>query len=192
MVFDHLTSDATTENLKTMERNGISTANAIASSAWNTLSSQVFICYLLIHHIGPVEFRLDFSLVATVLVCLTVSDIVFYYSHRLLHRALPQMHLMHCCKRSSLSTNGFFHPVDMSLEFGGPSIAIIFITLYVFKDTFALLVSLVAVTSWYFFSHDEYIKMAYYHHQHVDSNYTLYVSTRRHDPQEKMRKAILH
>eukprot|EP01127_Copromyxa_protea_P021013 TRINITY_DN7122_c0_g1_i2.p1 TRINITY_DN7122_c0_g1~~TRINITY_DN7122_c0_g1_i2.p1 ORF type:complete len:209 (+),score=21.40 TRINITY_DN7122_c0_g1_i2:36-629(+) len=149
-IFDYLTSDATSENLKTMEKNGISRLRALGTVAFNVMSGTLFPAIVVIYWVGPVEYRFDLSLVFTVLICLAVSEVLFYYSHQYLHRNLPHLHLMHhCCKRSSFTTNSFFHPLDLVMEFTGPVVSLFVLTLYVFNDPFAFLVGLAILTTWY-------------------------------------------
>eukprot|EP01127_Copromyxa_protea_P008552 TRINITY_DN1964_c0_g1_i5.p1 TRINITY_DN1964_c0_g1~~TRINITY_DN1964_c0_g1_i5.p1 ORF type:complete len:233 (+),score=9.16 TRINITY_DN1964_c0_g1_i5:234-932(+) len=149
-VLDYLTSTATSENLDTMERSGIPRYWALVIAAFNLATGTLLPAIVTIYFVGPVEYRFDLSLVLTVLFSLAIADITFYCFHMYLHRNLPHLHLMHhCCKRTSYTTNAFFHPLDLIMEFSGPALSLIILVRYVFRDPFALLVGLAVLPTWY-------------------------------------------
>eukprot|EP01127_Copromyxa_protea_P008553 TRINITY_DN1964_c0_g1_i6.p1 TRINITY_DN1964_c0_g1~~TRINITY_DN1964_c0_g1_i6.p1 ORF type:complete len:171 (+),score=12.10 TRINITY_DN1964_c0_g1_i6:453-965(+) len=133
-----------------MERSGIPRYWALVIAAFNLATGTLLPAIVTIYFVGPVEYRFDLSLVLTVLFSLAIADITFYCFHMYLHRNLPHLHLMHhCCKRTSYTTNAFFHPLDLIMEFSGPALSLIILVRYVFRDPFALLVGLAVLPTWY-------------------------------------------
>jgi hypothetical protein len=117
---------------------------------FNVFTGTLLPAVVVIYGVGPIEYRFDFSLVWHVVACLATSDVLFYFSHQYLHRHMPQVHLFHhCCRRASFNSNALFDPLDLAVEFTGPVLSLIFLTLYVFRDPFAFLVGLGIITAWY-------------------------------------------
>ena len=67
----------------------------------------------------------------------------------------------------------------MALEFAGPFLLLLGSHLVIWRDPFALLVSLITLHTWYAVDHSENLRLFHYdHHKHVDSVYTIYTRIR--------------
>lgn len=190
---DVLTSDALSENLASLEKNGFSRSRvatiAFLNYSLGTIVPALVVCGYL-HQQVVIPYRFDFTLVWHVGFCLAVSEVLFFYSHRYMHQHMPQVHFLHhCCKRPSFTTNLLFDPVDLAIEFTGPVLGLIFFTLVVFDDPLAMIVGMGIITAWYASDHDEYLQLHHYHHhKFINSNYAIYIKVPGYDPKDQIRK----
>jgi len=191
--FDFLTSDSTQHNWHILRYNGFSSSFLFFVCSFNFLTA--FIPnYIAVRYMVPDDqsYSISPSHLLPVVVNLVISDVVFYLAHRHLHRHLPHLHVMHhCCRRSSTTTNLFFDPTDLALEFTGPVLCILFLCALVWKDPMVLMLSLSVQLSWYGIDHDEYLRLPHwYHHSKINSNYSIYASLRSHDKREGVRALL--
>ena len=110
---------------------------------------------------------------------LQLNLVLFYFSHKLLHQTKigANLHLMHhCCIHTSRSTNLWFHPLDLLIEFFGPFTLNYLYWLYS-KDTFVLILVAGVMQAWYGGTHDENISNHHREHHHkINSDYPIYIS----------------
>lgn len=137
------------------------------------------------------EFSLNLILTAAFLVA--VSDWFFYVFHRLLHEYLPKVHLLHhCCVYSSLTTNAFFEPLDVMLEFAAPVLFMRLVALKLLDSSWALILGQAVLTTYYTLTHDEYLCFQHAkHHRGCATGYFIYNDYFYSDPKkEKVRTLI--
>lgn len=106
------------------------------------------------------------------------TDPVFFLFHKALHDYWPSLHLLHhCCIRSSLTTNLFFHPGDLALEFTAPIMSMWAVAVFVVGDPWVFAFGFALLWAWYTLSHDEWLGLQHArHHRHCGSNYFIYVN----------------
>jgi hypothetical protein len=137
---------------------------------------------------GPYDLRFF----AAVLSSMAVAELMFYTGHRYMHQHWPERHLFHhCCTRSSYTTGYLFDPLDIAVEFSGPVLAVVGISLGIFGSPLALFYALTLVFAWYAADHDEMLKLPHwYHHKHINGNYTIYISTGYNDKADRVRQLV--
>eukprot|EP00808_Paulinella_micropora_P017284 g15900.t1 len=177
---DYLTSDATQENLNTMWALGFSGSYVAGCYIFNALTWWVGIKLAVEQLAATSAARCDLPLLLHVAATLATTEVFFFFSHRALHYYAPRLHLLHhCCKRPSYTTNLFFHPLDLAVEFAGPVAAVVLLNTLVFRDPWAMVCSFGVVVGWYGADHDEYLQLPHYlHHRSATGCYTIYVRTR--------------
>ena len=133
MFIDGLASPALSANVTTLRHNGYGDTNILAITLFNSFGSQ-FLGFIVMGLVATQPLASVFIatisnpralcvLVFRVFVNMALGDVLFWWSHRLMHRneRLAFLHrLHHCAKRASWSTNLLFHPIDLLIEFGGP------------------------------------------------------------------------
>jgi hypothetical protein len=189
---DIVTSDATATNIATMKHNGMATSWIAFCWLYNWSTVISLPCVIFYYTCQDFQVHWDLRLVLQVAANLAATEALFTYPHRLMHRHMPQTHLLHhCVVRPSFFSNFLFHPLDLLLEFSAPVLSTILLSLLLWKDSFTLLVSFGIQTAWYAAGHDEYLKLPHwYHHQFVSGNYTIYLNTPVNDPQDQVKKLL--
>jgi hypothetical protein len=118
---DVVTSDATATNIATMKHNGLSTSWIAFCWLYNWLTVISLPCIVFYYTCQDFQTHWDLRLVLQVAANLAATEALFTYPHRLMHRHMPQTHLLHhCVVRPSFFSNFLFHPVDLLLEFSAP------------------------------------------------------------------------
>ena len=194
-LFDFVISDRPWKNLEIMKRNGFTPTYIWAVSIFNTLYFDVAVYYtgrvMLKDEI--VTPRIDVSLILTVVVILFIGDYLFYAAHKILHSTEigARLHLMHhCCIHTSITTNLWFHPLDLLIEFFGPS-SLNLAWWYISNDTFAFIVIFSIMQTWYTMTHDENISNHHGdHHRLVNSDYPIYISYKVPNPKDRVKHMI--
>ena len=190
---DYLTSDATSFNLQILEKNGFSRTHVIRLAVVNLLTSLIP-PYLSITFLAvDVSYQWNYLIPVAIGVNLASTELLFWLSHRYMHRHQPKLHhLHHCCIRPSHTTNLIFDPTDLFIEFGGPIISVVFLSHFFWKDPLVLLLSESLVTGWYLLDHDEYLKFPHtIHHKFITGNYTVYLNTSSKDPYDQVKPLVV-
>jgi sterol desaturase/sphingolipid hydroxylase (fatty acid hydroxylase superfamily) len=121
-IIDATTSERTWYNVKALKSHGYQNWQLVGSAINHSVSwwaTGALATYYFAHQ--QVEARYTLEVVIKSLLLLIPSEFAFTFVHRYLHRNYPQLHFMHhCCTASSFTTNLFFHPLDLILEFGAP------------------------------------------------------------------------
>lgn len=189
ILWDYVRSPTTKSNLERLDGHGykkplmllIMACNLAATNALVTVICAFFGCFD-----EPMR-KIDVPLVSSVVVNLALAEASFTAGHALLHRTrwgASYHDLHHLCQPCSWSTNLLFHPVDMAVEFAGPFVGLVLSHIFILKDPLVLGVSLHVIHAWYAFDHSENLKLYhYFHHQFVDSNYSVYVRHRFPGPE---------
>ena len=112
------------------------------------------------------------------------TDILFFMVHKLLHERLPRIHkLHHCCVYSSQSTNLFFHPIDLAMEFTAPVVAVWigcccipwFDSQLQYHPPWIFALCSATMIGWYAAEHDEWLKFDHVkHHRGCATGYFIY------------------
>jgi sterol desaturase/sphingolipid hydroxylase (fatty acid hydroxylase superfamily) len=178
---DFALSDAPWANLRTMAASGLSPRWSVATALLNLTGVELLMygVYKLDGLGAGFSVHWDRGVLAQAAIGLIIGEITFTAGHRLLHQSwLARFHVMHhCCKRTSHSTNLFFHPVDLAIEFSGPIAALIAMHLLYFRDPWGLVVSATVLQVWYALDHDEHLALPHTrHHTLIDSMYTIYIA----------------
>ena len=129
----------------------------------------------------------------TVIALVAVSDWFFYSTHRLLHERFPKVHLLHhCCIYSSLSTNLFFEPLDILLEFMLPIMFLQFTAVRILGSSWTYILATSVLQTYYTLSHDEWLGWQHTrHHRTTSTGYFIYYPYFSNDPKrEQIRKLI--
>jgi sterol desaturase/sphingolipid hydroxylase (fatty acid hydroxylase superfamily) len=179
LVGDYLTSTATVENVQRMRDHGFSTVGIWATFGFNFLTFQLPYLLLLTTIKETAVFSVENVKVVPIGLLIGLSsDFWFYAGHRLLHDYLPELHKMHhCCIRTSATTNLFFHPGDLAIEFTAPILWTYFMSVYAYGDPFAFVISSCLIGGWYTMSHDENAQLQHSrHHRHIGTNYFIYIN----------------
>ncbi|MDP2437471.1 MAG: sterol desaturase family protein [archaeon] len=201
---DGLISNSPGENVRWLRHNGFGDGFVLGSMAANLVSSAVtgyaLVQYILgaaPHLFAPMGLAGAFVespvRLLEVAANMLLAEAAFTGAHALLHQtSLAPLHRMHhCCRASSFSTNLVFHPLDLALEFSGPVALVAAAHWLLWDDLPVLLLSFVLVQTWYALDHDEYLAFFhYYHHKHINSNYTIYLH-HRSDPQRNALKDLI-
>eukprot|EP00757_Euglenozoa_sp_SAG-D1_P018858 gene18858-6233_t len=182
--------DRSWHNLEQLEANGYSKSSMFLLMMFNIATTITPIGYVWMMYITPVnELAPYFSLglVATTVGTLALTEIGFTFAHTKLHESptLSKFHILHhCCTKSSWSTNGLFHPLDLSLEFTGPVAAVLGLHL-LHGNAWQTCVSYYCVQLWYGMDHDATLNLNHNrnHHGLINANYTVYIS-------QKMQQSI--
>jgi hypothetical protein len=192
-ILDCLTSNATSHNLQVLEKNGFSKPYVMRLAVMNLLTSLIP-PYLSIKFLTTdLEWHWHNQIPLAICVNLAATELLFWLSHRFMHQHLPKLHhLHHCCVRPSHTTNLIFDPTDLFIEFGGPIIAVVCLSHFVWKDPLVLLLSESLVTGWYLLDHDEYLRFPHtIHHMFITGNYTVYLKTSSKDPLDKVKALVI-
>lgn len=94
------------------QKNGISTEKIIFSMTFNYLTGLLLPAAVIILYSDEIVYRFDLSLIFRVVLCLAVSDVLFYYSHRFLHRQMPHVWI-------------FFASIPAKLPYPLPAVALL-------------------------------------------------------------------
>ena len=204
LVGDGLVSNSLGQNIESIKRVLGYSESTIHLIAFINLSLSQLIGYvLMVHVIQDVSFFTpqvlwdhviqNYTLLfLQVLVNLAGTEVLFTWSHRLLHThpKLTSFHVLHhCCTSPSYSTNVLFHPIDLLIEFGGPGIYLLGMHYFIWKQNDALLlITYLIFQLWYAFDHDETLQLYHTkHHTNTDSLYSIYVNMKG-DPKKNILK----
>jgi len=199
-LIDHFNSDNSNKNYKIVKAAGFSDAYI----AFCAIFGHVILSFLgtndnmtLPHYSEDLWFpsKEDLSLktICTGIALVFATDWSFYFVHRILHERFPKIHLLHhCCVFSSLTTNLYFEPLDIMLEFLGPIICIKMVSLYVFDSSWMVVMCTSILQTFYYLSHDEYLNLVHTkHHRGCAPAYFIYNNYFYDDPEkERIRKLI--
>eukprot|EP01084_Bolivina_argentea_P303847 524689_1 len=192
---DFVLSENPWKNVQIMRANGFTPTYILLVSVFN-VSYFVYSYYSLFRvQLADtiITYRFDLSLIITTIVLLAISDFLFYLAHKLLHITDfgAKIHLMHhCCIFSSQTTNLWFHPLDLAIEFFGP-FALIYIWYCINGDVFEFIFITSILQAWYALSHDQNIHLPHYnHHKHNNSDYPIYISYKDPDPRNKVKHLV--
>lgn len=163
--------------------------------AANMLSTNILVAYISSYFdVFNAPWRFDISLFIIIFVALSFAEFSFTTAHYWLHQTKSgaKYHMLHhLCMSASWSTNLLFHPFDLAAEFSGPILGVVFITMGIFNDPFALLVSLHILHLWYALDHSENLRLYHYkHHKYIDSVYSIYMNFRLKSPTDHVRELI--
>ena len=192
---DLMISDNAWKNIEIMKLNGFTTTYMIAVYIINAIYGHAtsYQLYRVTLKDEEVDFHFDLQLIIPVIIILLIGDYFFYFSHKLLHSTEfgAKLHLMHhCCIYTTLSTNAWFHPLDLLIEFWGPFSLNYLYWLYS-GDTFVLMVVGGIMTAWYSATHDERISNHHRdHHRLINSDYPIYISYNVPNPKDKVKHMV--
>ena len=184
-IIDSFISDNFSKNYKIMKKSGLSELEIWSSALLTTFGFQIPTILILKYVFGHsnsdwivLSWEEHFSLHKILLSILSVwtTDCCFYYTHQLLHEKFPRIHLLHhCCVYSSMSTNAFFHPLDLVMEFTAPGTMVALISKHIFKDPWMYVLGSAIMLTWYALSHDELLRFDHVnHHRHCAPGYFIY------------------
>eukprot|EP01090_Pellita_catalonica_P019772 TRINITY_DN681_c0_g1_i1.p1 TRINITY_DN681_c0_g1~~TRINITY_DN681_c0_g1_i1.p1 ORF type:complete len:204 (-),score=16.36 TRINITY_DN681_c0_g1_i1:68-610(-) len=175
-----------------MNANGFSTQKAWSLFAFNAATWFWAIFLIVEYYSAEITPHLDLGILVNIMLTLAATDVAFFLSHRYLHQKLPELHrLHHCCRFPSFTTNLFFHPIDLSIEFSGPIILVWLINGIVFYDPFAMCLMFGVVLAWYACDHDEYVQTPHWvHHKFISSKYAVYTPYGSHDSKDRVKGMI--
>jgi sterol desaturase/sphingolipid hydroxylase (fatty acid hydroxylase superfamily) len=175
---DHIASDAMRNNVGRMRAAGMSYFMIWGSFIFNFLTFQLPIWILARTIQEGVAPRFTLEAFVTGFVIMLSTDFLFYLGHRFMHSYWPSLHTMHhCCVESSATTNVFFHPIDLAIEFALPIVWIYVASVYILDDPWVFAVASSFVQCWYSLSHDELLQLQHTrHHRHCGTNYFIYVN----------------
>lgn len=197
---DHCNSDNLGKNLEIMKKAGFSSWKVWSSAAITWLGAPLGAWGLLISmtsyntqwesltvgHFSPQNL-------VTALLLVFSTDICFFAMHKLLHEQFPMIHrLHHCCVHSSLSTNLFFDPVDLAMEFSAPVAVLWTVSNFLLDDPWMFVLSLGLLQGWYALTHDEWLSLPHTtHHRNCATGYFIYFNYFYADPKrEQVRKLV--
>jgi hypothetical protein len=191
-IIDMFTSNATEYNMSIMEKNGYDSKKLLRKGIFGFFVGSTMFAALYIPAFEGAEARFDTALIFNVFVTLVITEIYFTVSHKAMHRYFPDLHkIHHFCVKSSVTSNILLGEVDVFVEFNAPALIVYFINVYWFNDYFSFILSVAFVSCWYFVDHDEYLKLPhYYHHQYINSNYSVYIKSGEFDEKDEMKKII--
>jgi hypothetical protein len=186
-------------NIVRLRKNGFTDEYLIAVMLINIFGSQGLGLIVMYYICGstPLIFENIFSVrvLVGVIVNLCLGEICFTAAHKAMHYWIPSLHkLHHCCIRASFSTNLLFEPLDLVLEFAGPVGVLALTHMFLWNEnTNILLVSYMALQTWYALDHDEYLKLPHYmHHMAINSRYNVYFDfTDKTSGQDKVKALII-
>lgn len=194
---DFALSERPWKNVEIMKQNGLSGSYVAAVSIFNTIYFDATIWYMYREQLKDTTMTVEFnmSLLLNVLLVLAVGDYLFYWSHKLLHSTHwgSRIHLMHhCCIYTSSTTNIFFHPLDLTIEFFGP-FALNYLWYTHTGNVFQFLLISGIMETWYAQSHDEHWAGHHSnHHLHINSDYPIYVSYNHPNAMDKVKNLVKH
>ena len=194
-LIDFAISDNPWKNVAIMKLNGLSTTYIWGVSIFNIIYVQLmaYNIYRIILKDEPMPIHIDLQLIIPVFVILGIGDYLFYISHKWLHSTQfgAKLHLMHhCCIHTSISTNLWFHPLDLLIEFFGP-FTINYLYWVYSRDTFTLIVVAGIMQAWYSGTHDENIANHHRdHHRLINSDYPIYISYNIPNRNDKVKHMI--
>ena len=204
---DHWNSDHTAKNLRIMKASGISQLEIWGSAAATVLGFQLPGMYLLMNFFEDsydgnnwtrpnLEEHLTMVNILTATAMVASTDLTFFYCHRWLHTTVPRTHLLHhSCVHSSLSTNMFFHPLDLAAEFTAPVLFLFAVCqLQPLGGSGAWMFSLcLAVTqAWYASGHDEWLGGHHAtHHKSCATGYFIYKQYQYMDHEEEQVRHLI-
>jgi hypothetical protein len=95
----------------------------------------------------------------------------------------------------TFTSNLFFHPVDLYVEFSAPVLMCILLlgtNIVGLYDPFAAFLAPVIQQIWYLMGHDSFIKNSHFiHHRYISSNYWIYNQIdHRKDSKDRMRQVL--
>jgi sterol desaturase/sphingolipid hydroxylase (fatty acid hydroxylase superfamily) len=173
---DLIMSDHFAANLATLRLNNFSLPRVMTTMLFNNSSAGATIggAIFMFCPAEGMQQHFDLALVGKVVTMMVVADFAFFLGHRWLHQGqtLSDLHVMHhCCWHASYTTNLIFHPVDLMIEFSMPTITTIVLGAFVFKDPFALMMTLCVFQAWYAADHDAFLRLPHMkaHHGFCDS-----------------------
>ena len=175
---DHFTSPLSARIIHNMNRVGGYSYELIATCVMINLMIYWVPCAVPIWMFGTTDnFSVDLGTIFNVLLILCVSEVYFSISHKILHRYLPKLHVMHhYCDYCSFTSNLLFHPLDLAIEFGVPLLIIGVIGGVVLQDTPTMVVGYAVVMTWYVLDHDQYLQLGHWrHHKYCSGHYSIYV-----------------
>lgn len=206
LLFDCFTSSNCGDAIKRARLAGYSDATITSFVLSNLVSSQMIgylICMFVINDRSVFSWNLfgerlmtsPFVFVGAVVFNLFVTEAAFTLSHGWLHTipVLQKFHVLHhCWLEPSYTTNLFFHPVDLILEFSGPA-ACLLATHYLLwsQDDLILLTTYIAFQLWYMYDHDDTLNLYHVdHHRRCNSMYTIYGKIMSDPRQNQLRELM--
>eukprot|EP01084_Bolivina_argentea_P025586 47582_1 len=195
---DFVISERPWKNLAIMKASGLSSTEIWTCVFVNTIyyNGVGIYTYRVSLQGEPCEVHFDlFTFILPVIIIVFAGDYLFYVAHRILHvtKYGSRIHLLHhCCVYTSLSTNVFFHPLDLAIEFFGPA-TLSFLWYYITQDVFTFIVIGTIQQTWYSSTHDENISNHHRaHHEKLDSNYPIYVSYPTPNRNDKIKHMVVY
>lgn len=190
---DEKTSNATELNKKVLEKNGYNAEEIFKWGKIKGLLRGLFHFPFFRYFTSDVEVYFSYKLVFNIFLGLLLTEIYFTIAHRWMHRYRPETHkLHHCCLYPSLTSNLVFDELDLWLELTVPMYLVFIVLCKVIKDSFAGMLAVCIINSWYTISHDEYFKNHhYYHHKYINSKYNAYVETGEFDDKDKVKGLVI-
>lgn len=113
------------DNWEVMKKNGYTAGYLLFCILANTgiVVAQTTFLYNHMPTLPSINFDLSFFLV--VFFNFFFGEIAFTFGHRLIHSYFPKLHLLHhCCLFPSYTSNYFFDPLDLFIEFSFPGAVI--------------------------------------------------------------------
>lgn len=194
VVLDVIISDAPWENFKSLRRNGYNNWHIVGSFCscqfvWSLNSAMAW------YFVPEFEAAGRPAVLVSLVLSLAVAEFVFTTMHIKMHEVMMfgewahKFH--HCCLNASLSSNYLFTPLDGLIESFGPWLSAWGVYKFIVQDSFGLWVSLYVIQQWYMLDHDENIRTPhFFHHKHVDAEYTAYSSIKFKNVKDELRWQI--
>jgi Fatty acid hydroxylase len=204
-VFDGLSSPRLGDTVCNLRVNGYRDGFSLSVMTFNAFASQA-IGFCLVGLLCPDPAMPEWLatlrsgralsvLIGRVALNLGLSDVLFWWSHRLMHRqawAAPLHRMHHCSRKTSTTTNLIFHPVDLAIEFAGPASIVLLTHFFLFDaNQLSLVCTYVVFQIYYALDHDEWLSLAHSkHHVACNSVYPIY-TTFKSDPRPDQVNALL-
>jgi sterol desaturase/sphingolipid hydroxylase (fatty acid hydroxylase superfamily) len=172
--------------IENIRKAGYTDTTILFYQEFNRIASQA-LAFILVNFITTDEYiytwdyltkSFGLSQVAKIAVNLTVTEILFFAGHRLMHThpAFIKLHVFHHCSvEPSFNTNLLFHPIDLAIEFAAPALSLLVLHFGIWHDEGVLLYTYVLFQLWYAYDHDENLSLYHtQHHKKCDSLYVIY------------------
>ncbi|CAB9514368.1 expressed unknown protein [Seminavis robusta] len=199
---DAMTSNWFGRNVENLRKAGFSDLQILLIMNSNCINSQL-LGFLMMNYVctDPEIFSLSYfyahfnaTMILRILASLALSETLFCAAHSLMHKNefLAKYHVMHhCCVCPTWTTNLVFHPLDLSMEFGGPALGLLGLHFGVFQDQATFLLTYLIFQLWYAYDHEPYLNLYHIqHHQQCDSLYVIYTNFRG-DPKHNRSRGVM-
>ena len=180
---DYFNSDNTQKNYKIIKAAGYSDPYLIFCAFFSQVIIGVMVVFDLMSLPDyteelwiPTKEHFSLEVFLKVGIIIAGTDWFFCLFHKILHEHFPKIHLLHhCCVYTSLTTNMFFEPLDVLMEFTAPGIFLKMASLVILKDSWVAVLAQALMGAYYALTHDEFLNLQHAkHHRGCATGYFIY------------------